>query len=251
MSIIIGDNFGYGGKKFLDSRESFDTLQAMKAYTQVPDGFVTYCKEDGKRYEFKSSNNIDELTGKWVEFSAKSGDDASHYVGSEAPEDDKAIWFFTGTESASSNVTYDNPLISELFACIQTLQKQVAQLQADVEYLKINGGGSIPSEPDGPSGGGDDDDEQEEIVNVVLALEDGGLFLLEDGGHIILEQDIVVEKNEDSTLALEDGGLFMLENGGFLILEENVNKVTQSLLLLENGAKLLYENGNDILLEQQ
>lgn len=246
MSIIIGDNFGYGGKKFLDSRESFDTLEAMKAYTQVPDGFVTYCKEDGKRYEFNSSNNINELTGKWTEFKVGSGD-AGCYLGPDTPEEENTIWFFTGTEAASSNVTYDNPIISELFACIQTLQKQVAQLQADVEYLKINGGGSIPEEPDDPSGGED----PEEIVNVILALEDGGLFLLEDGGHIILEQDIVVEKNEDSTLVLEDGGLFLLESGGFLILEENINEVTESLLLLENGARLLYENGNEILLEQQ
>lgn len=249
MSIIIGDNFGYGGKKFLDSRESFDTLEAMKNFTQVPDGFVTYCKEDGKRYEFKSSNNINELTGKWVEFSAKSGDDASHYVGSEAPEDENAIWFSPGVESASSSdFTYDNPIIAELFACIRTLQAQVFNLQADVEYLKVNGGGVRPEAPDTPDDGEDDSDE---IINIVLALEDGGLFLLEDGGHIILEEDIVIEKNEDSTLALEDGGLFMLENGGYLILEENISKITESLLILENGAKLLYENNSSILLEIQ
>lgn len=210
MSIIIGDNFGYGGKKFLDSRESFDTLEAMKNFTQVPDGFVTYCKEDGKRYEFKSSNNINELTGKWVEFSAKSGgDDASHYVGSEAPEDENAIWFSPGVETAYSDITNNNPLIAELFACIRTLQAQVFNLQADVEYLKVNGGGARPEFPDNPT--------PETGTNLFFLLEDGGYFELEDGGYLILEEE--GKPATEPALLLENDGYFELENGGIIILE--------------------------------
>lgn len=211
MSIIIGDNFGYGGKKFLDSRESFDTLEAMKNFTQVPDGFVTYCKEDGKRYEFKSSNNINELTGKWVEFSAKSGgDDASHYVGSEAPEDENAIWFSPGVEdAASSGFTYDNPIIAELFAYIRTLQAQVFNLQADVEYLKVNGGGVRPEAPSGPTPGTGTD--------LFFLLEEGGYFELEDGGYLILEEE--GKPSTEPALLLENDDYFELENGGIIILE--------------------------------
>ena len=164
------------------------------------------------------------------------------YVGEEEPENENAIWFDSG-EASVQEVTYDNPIIDEMFACIRTLQKQVKQLQEDVEYLKLYGGSGGIDRPD------DEEPDIEETVDIVFALEDGGLFLLEDGGFLILEENITVEVNKDSTFALEDGGLFLLEDGGFLILEENIEKITESLLMLENGARLLYENGSEILLE--
>ena len=74
MSINIGDNFGYLGKKFLDSRQSFDTLEAMNACTDVPEGFITYCKEDQKRYEYKNST--------WSEYVVSGG---SGEVGPQGP----------------------------------------------------------------------------------------------------------------------------------------------------------------------
>ena len=208
MSLSIGDNFKYLGKKFLDDRESFATLEAMKNCTTVPDGFITYCKEDGKRYEFNSSNNINELTGKWTEFSVKGNGGGSHYLGNEEPEDMEAIWFFDSKESATIEITYDNPIVSELFAYIRSLQDQVARLQADVEYLKLNGGGGIPIEPDGPS---------KEVASLIL--EDGGFFLLEDGGHFVLEETAVTSNT--SALALEDDGLFLLEDNSHILLEQS------------------------------
>lgn len=66
MSLNIGDNFKYLGKKFLDDRESFATLAEMKACNDVPDGFITYCVENDERYEYNSSNIEDENLGKWV-----------------------------------------------------------------------------------------------------------------------------------------------------------------------------------------
>ena len=132
------------------------------------------------------------------------------YVGEEEPENENAIWFDSG-EASVQEVTYDNPIIDEMFACIRTLQKQVKQLQDDVEYLKFHGGSGGIDRPD------DEEPDIEETVDIAFALEDGGLFLLEDGG--------------------------------FLILEENIEKITESLLMLENGARLLYENGSEILLE--
>ena len=65
MSINIGDNFSYLGKKFLDDRQSFDTLINMRNCTDVPEGFITYCKENKKRYEFK--NNV------WIEYVTTAG----------------------------------------------------------------------------------------------------------------------------------------------------------------------------------
>ena len=67
MSINIGDNFSYLGKKFLDNRQSFDTLVAMNNCTDVPIGFITFCKEDNKRYEYTSEG--------WTEFKSSITDE--------------------------------------------------------------------------------------------------------------------------------------------------------------------------------
>ena len=213
MSINIGDNFKYLGKKFLDSRESFATIELMKNCNDVPNGFITYCEENDKRYEYSNKNEIDEITGKWREFTVGADIDPDllnhncSYVGSEMPENDKVIWFDTG-ESNSTEINYENPIINELFACIRTLQEQVQQLQADVEYLKIHGGGG---------GGG---------------------------------SNTPTEPTEQSLLSLENGGLFLLEDGGMILLENTIATINESILLLENGAQILLENGANIKLEK-
>lgn len=75
MAITVADNFSYQGKKPLDGRDTFATLAAMKAYAEasVYDGCLSYCDEDGKRYEFKSTNTIDPTTGRWREYSSGGG----------------------------------------------------------------------------------------------------------------------------------------------------------------------------------
>ena len=74
MAIKVGDNFNYQGQKPNFDRDSFDTLAYMKAYpeTSIDDGHISYCKENGKSYQYKVNNSVDGTTGKWREF--KSGD---------------------------------------------------------------------------------------------------------------------------------------------------------------------------------
>ena len=251
MSINIGDNFKYLGKKFLDDRQSFNTLLDMKKCNEVPLGFITFCKEDGKRYEYFTDETDDPITGKWREYKVGTDIDPEllnhkcSYVGSETPEDDDVIWFDSG-ESNQTEINYDNPIISELLACIKTLQDQVKQLQADVEYLKINGGGSRPNPgPDEPG-----PDEPIVTEESFLALEDGGIFLLEDGGSLLLEISEAV--TTDSVLTLEDGSILLLENGDYIVLENsNVSPIKKSVLLLEDGSNLLFEDKSEILLEER
>lgn len=75
MALRIGDNFDYQGQKPNFARDSFETLAAMKAYpeTSIDEGHLSYCKEDGKRYEYKSSNDIDATTGRWRKFESGGG----------------------------------------------------------------------------------------------------------------------------------------------------------------------------------
>lgn len=65
----IADNFNYFGKKFLDSRDYFDTIKEMKEFdgNYVPEGFVTYCVENEKSYQYKEANVDDKILGKWRE----------------------------------------------------------------------------------------------------------------------------------------------------------------------------------------
>ena len=130
------------------------------------------------------------------------------YVGEEEPENKNAIWFDSGEDNINE-ITYDNPIVDEIFACIRTLQDQVKKLQEDVEYLKLYGGG-------GSSGGGTDEPEETTISS--LALETGGMFLLEDGGLLILEN--AIETITESILLLENGAQFLLENGANIKLEK-------------------------------
>ena len=60
MAINVGDNFSYQGKKYLDNRQSFKTLSELQAYSNVPEGFIAYCEEDKKRYEY--------VDGVWAEY---------------------------------------------------------------------------------------------------------------------------------------------------------------------------------------
>ena len=69
MAKQIADSFLYKGKKPLDLREQFDTVLSMKEFPEafIPEGFLTYCVEDGKNYRYKSTNTVSATTGKWKE----------------------------------------------------------------------------------------------------------------------------------------------------------------------------------------
>lgn len=56
--IQVADNFNYRGKKPNFDRDSFDTLQDMKNYSEnsLDDGHISYCKETNKHYKFNSNN---------------------------------------------------------------------------------------------------------------------------------------------------------------------------------------------------
>lgn len=80
MAIKIGSNFTFQGKQPNFERDRFATKDAMKAFpeTSIDDGHLSYCADDGNTYQFKSSNTVDAVTGKWRVF--KADVDLSAYV---------------------------------------------------------------------------------------------------------------------------------------------------------------------------
>lgn len=81
MGISIADNFNIQSKKPLDGRNQFATLALMKAVVDanVYEGCEAYCAETDKYYMFKSTNTVDEDTGKWRE--RQSGGGGSYTAG--------------------------------------------------------------------------------------------------------------------------------------------------------------------------
>ena len=75
MSLTIGDNFSYNGAKPLDARLTYSTLAEManKADSTLYNGILAYCVATDKTYQWKSTNPIDETTGRWREFSSGGG----------------------------------------------------------------------------------------------------------------------------------------------------------------------------------
>lgn len=72
MAIKIGSNLAFQGQQPNFERDRFATKAAMKAFpeTSIDDGHLSYCAEDGNTYQFKSSNSVDAVTGKWRVFKA-------------------------------------------------------------------------------------------------------------------------------------------------------------------------------------
>lgn len=101
--IQVADNFNYRGKKPNFDRDSFDTLQDMKNYSEnsLDDGHISYCKETNKHYKFNSNNQSDPTAGKWVE---------QHEA---VPADEEDITEQNGTLQLA-NKTYDKQSFSGL-----------------------------------------------------------------------------------------------------------------------------------------
>lgn len=94
MAIKIGANFAYNGKLANFERDSFETKAAMKAFNEnnIDEGHLSYCKEDGKTYQYKSANTVDTVTGKWRVFKTDIVVDAALNGTSKNPIQNKAVF---------------------------------------------------------------------------------------------------------------------------------------------------------------
>ena len=125
MSINIGDNFSYLGKKFLDNREHFETVAEMKACNDVPNGFITYCDETNTRYEYHSDNEEDTTLGKWRVFKSVPDVNFDEYVTQD--ELDEAIKDVDVTEQL------------ENYATKTYVASEIAKAQLEGEEIDLSG----------------------------------------------------------------------------------------------------------------
>ena len=256
--IPLATNFDLGAKSPLDSRIIVNTIEERDRHVKlnrVYEGMLVYVVKEKKLYRYENQawkvipttedipTKISDLINDKGYVTKDEFDEVLKdidledcwYLGDVVPENNEMIWF-SGSASMQSDFTYDNPIIQELFASIQSLQKAVSKLQADVEYIKIHGGGN---------GGSDDNDDTDTTDISSLELEDGGLFLLEDGSLLLLEN--AIQEISDTLLLLENGAEFLLEDGSSIRLEKTDE--TEPHILIEDGSDLLLENNGNIILE--
>lgn len=211
--IPLVSGFDLGSKKPLDSRIAVQNIQERDAHVannRAYEGLRVYVIDEGCEYLWNGNEWLLIPSKKYVDDAIANieitGGGGNHYLGDEEPTDDNAIWFSNET-NYQQQITYDNPIIQEILSSLRSLKETVTQLQFDVEYLKANGGGSIPDTPDIP----------DSTDNYFFLLEDGGQLLCEDGSYMVLEN--YIEQLADSILTLENGSSLLLEDGYKIILE--------------------------------
>ena len=105
MAIKIGSNFSFQGQQPNFERDRFETLTEMKAFpvTSIDDGHLSYCAEDGNTYQFKSSNSVDDTTGKWRLFKTEA--DATLNGTSTNAIQNKAVFEALGKKADASTLS--------------------------------------------------------------------------------------------------------------------------------------------------
>ena len=180
MGIVIGDNFNYQGRKMLDDRAAFETLEKMRNYpeTSLRNGIITWNDETNKHYYFLNENTCDITLGKWRELKTGSSSSGSgntnegasvqsnFHIGPEPPTDTSLIWIDT-TDNVV-NDKFESEVIDELRATLVAMQGMIDDLREEINDLKA--GGTIVSD----------------IAGAMLCENDDYL-MTEDGLYLVFE----------------------------------------------------------------
>lgn len=161
MAIKIGANFAYNGKLANFERDSFETKAAMKAFNEnnIDEGHLSYCKEDGKTYQYKSANSIDAVTGRWRVFKTDIVVDAAlngtstnaiqnkavfealklkadkTQLGNYLPKTDASSTYLTKTDAGTTYATKDS-LNNEVNQLVEEINLKLDDTVAASTYLR-------------------------------------------------------------------------------------------------------------------
>ena len=138
MAIKIGANLAYNGKLPNFERDSFETKAAMKAFDEnsIDEGHLSYCKEDGNIYQYKSANTVDTTTGRWRIFKTDIVVDAELDGDSTNPIQNKAVWKKFLKERYYIGDNYQ-PKHNSVFVLSQDFR--YSEFQGDYETIDLNG----------------------------------------------------------------------------------------------------------------
>lgn len=139
MAIKIGANFAYNGKLPNFERDSFETRAAMKAFNEnsIDEGHLSYCKEDGNIYQYKSTNTVDTTTGRWRIFKTDIVVDAALNGTSKNPIQNKAV--FDALELKADAVALDKYQYKYNASFVAQSDILFAALPKDTKGVDLNG----------------------------------------------------------------------------------------------------------------
>lgn len=146
------DNISYLGKKFDTERSAFETIADMKDFNEnyLPDIHDAFCLEDGRKYRYTRSNDVDPDTGKWRVIGEGGGGDPSLYY-TKAQVDsllDGKVDVETGKGLSDENYTSEEKLkLADLENYDDTaLEHRVAANEDSIDVL--NAGSTTPGSVD-------------------------------------------------------------------------------------------------------
>lgn len=139
MAIKIGANFAYNGKLANFERDSFETKAAMKAFNEnnIDEGHLSYCKEDGKTYQYKSANTVDTVTGRWRVFKTDIVVDAALNGSSTNAIQNKAV--FEALKAKADSVALDKYQPKYKADYVATRDFKYAELPSSAVVVDLNG----------------------------------------------------------------------------------------------------------------
>ena len=85
MAISLLSNLSINSQLPDVTRMQFDTIEDMKNYREqwLPAMYDSFCLEDGQKYRYNRSNEVDPVTGKWRIIAGGGGDLSSYYTKTE------------------------------------------------------------------------------------------------------------------------------------------------------------------------
>ena len=139
MAIKIGANFAYNGKLPNFERDSFETKAAMKVFDEnsIDEGHLSYCKEDGNIYQYKSANSTDATTGRWRIFKTDIVVDAALNGTSKNPIQNKAV--FDALKLKADAVALDKYQYKYNRAIVLDKSYKYSELRGDYDIIDLNG----------------------------------------------------------------------------------------------------------------
>lgn len=139
MAIKIGSNFAYNGKLPNFERDSFKTKAAMKAFNEnsIDEGHLSYCKEDGNIYQYKSANAADATTGRWRIFKTDVVVDAALNGTSKNPIQNQAV--FEALRSKVNNSALDAYQLKHNADYVANADFNYSDLPDPVNIIDLNG----------------------------------------------------------------------------------------------------------------
>lgn len=167
-------------------------------------GMLCYVKGD-KIYK------LDDTLQTWEEFTvAGTGEVKSNeiWIGTTPPTiEGIKIWVDTSDETLDE--TFSSSVIDEFKNILTSLTNRVIQLEKEVEYLKANGGGVPPIDPNPPVTTSDS----------ILTFEDGSVLTFEDGSIMCFDigdnspetYDTIITNELGETLTFEEGSIMTFE----------------------------------------